>query len=139
MFALLAVCCALIYNKNEMRIKEYAWFVAKVREKQNELDSLEAAVDAALGEMPEEYAIHAFLLSNKAEVKRMCITKYNEARTLAEEREEGRKEGREEGTIKTLVRLIRMGMLAENDAAKAAGMSETEFKRKAALFLKPAQ
>ena len=113
--------------------------MAKVREKQNDLDSLEAAIDAALQEMPEGFGIYAFLLSNKAELKRMCITEYNEERTLAEEREEGRKEGREEGAIRTLVRLVRMGMLAENDAAKVAGMSETEFKRKAALFPQPAQ
>ena len=82
------------YGKNQKLLdscaplREYAWFVAKVREKQNELNSLEAAIDTAISEMPEEFAIRAFLLSNKAEVKRMCITEYNEARTRAEDREE---------------------------------------------------
>ena len=110
-------------------LREYAWFVARVRENQNELNSLEAAIDAAISDMPEEFAIRPFLLSNKAEVKRMCITEYNEARTRAEDREEGR----EEGGIAMLVHLVHMGMLTEKNAAKAAGMREAEFRTKAAL------
>ena len=97
------------------------------------MNNLEAAIDAAISEMPEEFTIRPFLLSNKAEVKRMCITEYNEARTRAEDREEGRKEGREEGGIAMLVHLVHMGMLTEKNAAKAAGMREAEFRTKAAL------
>lgn len=82
----------MYYKRFLFFCQEYARFVAKVREKQNELDSLEAALDAALQEMPEGFIIHAFLLSNKAEVKRMCITEYYEARTRADDREEGKED-----------------------------------------------
>lgn len=40
--------------------------------------------------------IKPFLIANKAEVKRMCITEYDEARTFADQKEEGRAEGRAE-------------------------------------------
>ena len=48
-------------------------------------------------EMADENTLRPFLLANRAEVKRMCITEYDEARTFAEQREEGRAEGRAEG------------------------------------------
>ncbi|MBQ8093306.1 MAG: hypothetical protein IJ242_07005 [Clostridia bacterium] len=82
-------------------LKEYAWFVAKVNESQRELNDLEVAINTAIDKMPEDFQIRMFLMQNRAEVKRMCITEYNEAKTLAGERmegiEEGRKEGRDEG------------------------------------------
>ena len=128
-------------------LREYAWFVAKIREKQTEMNNLEAAIDAAISEMPEEFAIRSFLLSNKAEVKRMCITEYNEARTRAEDREEGRmegriegrEEGRTEGRIEILTWLVRKGKLDEKEAAEEAGIPLSEFQSKAALIPNYAQ
>ena len=58
---------------------------------------LDAAVDAALDGMPEEYLIKTFLMGNRAEVKKMFLTEYNEEKVLEKEREEGRREGRREG------------------------------------------
>ena len=55
------------------------------------------AVDKAINDMPADYQIRMFLMGNRAEVKDMCITEYNEAETMKMLREEGRKEGREEG------------------------------------------
>ena len=55
-------------------LKEYAWFVDKVRSYQQTMETLEEAVDAALEELPDDSLIKPFLLANKAEVKRMCIT-----------------------------------------------------------------
>ena len=37
-----------------------------------------AAVDSALEAMPEEFGLKKLLIANKAEVKQMCITEYNE-------------------------------------------------------------
>ena len=69
------------------------------------MNSIEAAVDAAIEEMPENFVLKKFLVAHKAEVKGMYLTEYNEEkeRQLAREeaamlgREEGRAEGREEG------------------------------------------
>ena len=78
-------------------LKEYAILVDTVRRHQREKMDLDAAVDAALDGMPEEYLIKTFLMGNRAEVKKMFLTEYNEEKVLEKEREEGRREGREEG------------------------------------------
>ena len=67
----------------------------------------------------------------------MCITEYNEVKTLADERMEGRAEGRAEsraeGGFAMLVSLVRKGLLSEDRAASEANMSVSEFKQKADL------
>ena len=75
-------------------LKEYSWFIDKIRAFKKEMGSLEAAVDAALAEMPEVYLIKPLLIGNKAEVKRMCITEYDEERHIRLEREEAQRESR---------------------------------------------
>ncbi len=56
------------YGKNKELIKaceplkEYAWLVDSIRQKQKTLKGLEAAVDKAIEEMPEDFVIRAFLL-----------------------------------------------------------------------------
>ena len=65
----------------------------------------------------------------------MCITEYNEARTLMETREEGRLEGRMEGTIRTLMTLVKNELLPKEKAASVAGMTVEEFERKAAAAM----
>ena len=62
------------YGKNQMLmnacepLKEYAWLVDSIRQKQKTLKDLEVAVDAAIEEMPREFVIRGFLLQNKAEL-----------------------------------------------------------------------
>ena len=56
----------------------------------------------------------------------MCITEYNEERTLAETREDGK--------IEVLIELVRKGLLSPTDAAGTANMSVAEFEIKAASF-----
>ena len=114
-------------------LREYASFVSSVRQKQAILNDFDAAVDAALNEMPEESALRAFMTANRAEVKRMCITEYNEVKTLADEREEGRMEGLMEGTFATLLSLVHKGLLSEERAAEEAHMSVAEFQERAKL------
>ena len=56
-----------------------------------------------------------------------------EARGIAKGREEGIKEGIKkgikEGTVNVLISLVKDGILSISDAAKRAGMSDTEFKK----------
>ena len=91
------------YGKNQQLmvacepLKEYAWLVDAVRRHQNEKMDLDAAVDAALDEMPEEFVIRTFLLENRAEGKSMFLTEYNEEKVMKKERQEGFREGRQEG------------------------------------------
>lgn len=74
-------------------LSEYAWLIDRIREYKNDM-GIEDAVDRALNEMPQEYEIRPFLMGNRAEVKQMCITEYNEAETMQMFKAEGRKEGR---------------------------------------------
>lgn len=112
-------------------LNEYSWFIDKVR---NSMTSVfEEAIDIALTEMPDDFLIKSFLMANRAEVKRMCITEYDESRTLAEQREEGRMEGRIEGVLNTLVSLVKDGILTLSDAAKRANMTVAEFELKTGL------
>ena len=69
-------------------LKEYAWLVDRVRQHQKTLQNFEAAVEAAIQEMPEDFEIHGFLVANRAEVRRMLLTEYDEEKVLAQERKE---------------------------------------------------
>ena len=122
--ALLAACVPLW---------EYSFFVDRIHFYQDSMDNLEAAVDAALKDLPDESLLKPFLTANRAEVKRMCITEYDEARTFAEQREEGRAEGRAEGALEMLITLFRKGALSLAQAAEAAELTIPEFKKKAGL------
>ena len=79
---------------------EYAWLVDRVRHHQHVLHNFEAAVDAAIDEMPEDFVIRAFLLANRAGVKAMFLTEYDKEREFEllrrEERREAKKELRQE-------------------------------------------
>ena len=48
-------------------------------------------------EMPDEYIIKEFIVANRAEVKNMFLTEYNEQKVLEKARMEGVKEGIEKG------------------------------------------
>ena len=53
---------------------------------------LDAAVDDAVSELPDDFVIRDFIMANRAEVKTMLLTEYNEEKVLEKERLEGRRE-----------------------------------------------
>ena len=71
-------------EKKKKRESELEKMIFSIMEK-----SMKTALDKALDDMPEDSLLKPFLIANKAEVKRMCITEYDEARTLSETMEEG--------------------------------------------------
>ena len=81
---------------------EYAWFVAQVRNNQangsagkdDTQTGISSAIDRAIDEMPEDFEIQKFITANRAEVKDMCLTEYNEAETMNMLRQEERLETR---------------------------------------------
>ena len=97
---------------------------------------IEDAVDASLEEMPNNFEIKGFLLENRAEVKSMCITEYNEEETMEmfrkEYLEEGRAEGREEG-VKAIVEICKEYGGSAADAVEkivtSMGMTKSEADR----------
>ena len=69
-------------------LNEYAWLVKAIRRNQRTMRNLEAAIDAAIDEMPDEFVIKGFLLQNKAEVKGMFLTEYDQGKVLEQQRRE---------------------------------------------------
>ena len=120
-------------------LKEYSWFGDTVRTNR-ETKTLEDAIDAALKDMPDDFVIKPFLMDNKAEVKQMILTEYDEEKILkelAEEQKEiGRAEGRAEGRLENLAELVSDGTITLAKAAQKAGMTAAEFKKRVARLKK---
>ena len=107
-------------------LKEYAILVDTVRRHQREKMDLDAAVDAALDGMPEEYLIKTFLMGNRAEVKKMFLTEYNEEKVLEKEREEGRREGVNQARVENIKNLMESLKLTAKQAMDALKIPDSE-------------
>ena len=70
---------------------EYACLVKIIRQNQLTMKNLEAAIDTALDDMPDDFMIKNFLLLNKAEVKGMFLTEYDQDKVLAQAVNEDRR------------------------------------------------
>ena len=141
-------------------LKDYSFFVSRVRYYLKRGMTLEQAVDAAIEDMSNDAVIKPALLANQAEVKRMCLLEYDEEKTLrgryekgksvglkkgrkegivigeARGREEGREEGRAEERAKKFEAfggLVADGLVSIKEAAKRTGVSVAEFRRLAGL------
>ena len=77
-------------------LAEYSWLIDRIRRYCPHM-GIDHAVDRALEDMPDDFLIRSSLLANRAKVKNMCITEYNETETMLMFKEEGRREGRAEG------------------------------------------
>ena len=69
-------------------LEEYSWLVDTVRHYQTIKKDIEQAVDVAISEMPDDFIIKKFLIANKAEVKGMFLTEWDQEKVLAQERKE---------------------------------------------------
>ncbi len=110
-------------------LKEYSWFTTTVMKKQKDGVELERAIEETLEEMPDDFVIKKFLIANKAEVRSMCLTEFNEEKFKARERAEARAEGKAEGRLDMLVNLVRKGLLSEDNAAAEVKMTVDEFRK----------
>ena len=77
-------------------LKEYAWLVDAIRRYEKVSHDIEVAVDAAIDEMPDDFFIKKFLLKNKAEVKGMFLTEYDQEKVGAYLRLEAEEQAREQ-------------------------------------------
>ncbi len=98
-------------------LSEYTWFVEEIRRNRKDT-GIEEAVDRAIDHMPEDFEIKGFLVGNRAEVKDMCITEYNEAETMQMFREEGREEG-EDRLGELIKELLSRGRISDAERAAA--------------------
>ena len=118
-------------------LQEYSWFIERIRINQAETGELEKAVELAISQMSDKALIKPFILANRAEVKRMCITEYDEAQTMAMFKEEGRAEGRAEGRMELLFDFVQRKIISVEEAAKQANLTVEDFNRKMEVCRKP--
>ena len=90
-------------------LKEYAWLVDAIRRHEKIYHDIEAAVDASLDEMSDDFIIKKFLLKNKAEVKGMFLTEYDQEKVLAYERLEGVEHGVEQANERVATDMLKDG------------------------------
>ena len=135
------------HNKDLMEkckpLSEYSWFVDRIRSLLKEGKELRVAISTAIDELEDDSLIKPFLLSNKAEVTRMCITEYNEEKVRNQTLEEGKamgkaegraegeaigmQKGKAEGILETLVSLVKDGILTLAEAAGRYNVTVPEF------------
>lgn len=90
--------------------EEYSWLVDAVRRHQQRTNNLKEAVEEVISEMPDEFLIKNFLLSNKAEVKGMFLTEWDQEKVLEQERRDS-----ENLTIIKVNELVARDMLIEGE------------------------
>ena len=98
-------------------LREYAWFIDRVRTLQKDKNDLEAAVYTAIDQMPDDYMIKPFLLDNRSAVMKMVLTEYDQEKTIEKAVDEGieigiekgRDEGREERNMEVATELLQDG------------------------------
>ena len=108
-------------------LAEYSRFVDKVRIMLKETKDLGSAIGKAIDELTDDSLIKPFLMANKAEVTRMCITEFNEEKFRNQTFEEGLEKGKKEGILETLIGLVKEGILTLADAAQRYNVSVPEF------------
>lgn len=119
-----------------MPLGDYSFFVERVRQNYTIYSDADKAIDRSLEELPDNSLIKPFLMNNKAEVKNMCITEYNEEKAMAVLKEEfleegiqkGIEQGIEKGKFETLSELVKNDDLPIEVAAKKMKMTVEEFK-----------
>ena len=82
------------------------------------MDNLEDAIDAALDEMDENALIKPLLVENKAEVRIMFLTEYDEERTMAEMRSDGIIEGEHKRAVSGAIRMIKSGKFTNEEISE---------------------
>jgi len=101
------------YNKELMdsckRLKEYAQFVAKVRELHEKGYSMEQSTDMAVAYCIRNGIMKDILQPFRAEVKKMLLTEYDEKKTMRLFRKEAKDEGIAEGIEKGIEKGVEKG------------------------------
>ena len=89
------------YNKNAMekcrKLKEYAQFIAMIREYLEETDNIEDAVDRAIDECIKQGILADILREDCEEVRSMLLTEYDEQAHIKNEKEISYEEGIRKG------------------------------------------
>ncbi|MBQ9902337.1 MAG: hypothetical protein IJM51_08145 [Clostridia bacterium] len=123
------------HNKELLKVceplRDYSYFVHEARINRKSAGSLTKAIDIAIEKLSDDSLIKPFLIANRAEVKNMFITEYDEEKAFAEQKAEGRAEGiaigEAKGKMDAFIGLVKDGLLTVSQAAEKVNMTVPEF------------
>ena len=84
-------------------LREYADLIENIRSAQKIVKNIDAAIDYALDSMPDDSLIKPLIIANRAEVKRMFITEYDEAATMEKFKKEYFAQGLSQGISQGII------------------------------------
>ena len=112
-------------------LMEYSWFVEQIRMHNKDKHDIENAMNKSIDEMPDDFEIKNYIEINRAEVKDMCLTEYNEVETMEMFREEGRQDGIQEGILigkqkgeENMVKRMIQGNMDGNEIMRITGYNK---------------
>lgn len=123
-------------------LREYSFYVAKVRSNMKLYKNLDEAVNVSIDECISEGVLTDFLRKNRAEVVMTSLFEYNKEEEELELRRaeheagymdglaEGEAKGRTKGQLDTFISLVNDGIITPADAAKRLRISEADFIKK---------
>lgn len=108
------------------RLREYAQFIARIREYLDGGTGIDEALDQAVNDCIREGILEDILSEHKAEVITMFLTEYDEERHMAMEREDGKAEGLMKGQSMKVIQLVRRKFSKNMAAADIADLLEED-------------
>ncbi len=112
------------------RLHDYSYFIAEINQNLDSGMKLERAIEQAMDVCIQKDILREILEKSKSEVYGMLLTEFNEKKYRKLLLKEGFEEGQELGKVKTLIGLVRDGILTVNIAADRAGMTIEQFQQK---------
>ena len=115
-------------------LRDYSWLIERIRYNKELNGDIETAVDISIEELSDESVLKPFLLEHKAEVKNMCITEYDETKTMNMFKEEGREEGREEEKLASIQLIMKKMQFSARQAMEFLEISSADQPRYLAML-----
>ncbi|MBQ6502411.1 MAG: hypothetical protein IJI57_00685 [Flexilinea sp.] len=115
-------------------LRDYSWLIERIRYNKEQSGDIETAVDLSIEELSEDSVLKPFLLEHKAEVKNMCITEYDETKTMNMFKEEGREEGREEEKLASIQLIMKKMQFSARQAMEFLEISSADQPRYLAML-----
>lgn len=112
-------------------LMEYAWFVHEIRNRLKQQMEIKTAVDTAIEDMPDTFALRSFLTLHKLEIGTMLLTEFDAVEhdeiVFNEGKQEGLSEGKAEGKAEALINMMQKLKLTFEQAAEILNISSEQY------------
>jgi hypothetical protein len=108
-------------------LMEYAWFVHEIRNRLKQQMEIKTAVDTAIEDMPDTFALRSFLTLYKLEIGTMLLTEFDAVEHDEIVFNEGKQEGLSEGKAEALINMMQKLRLTFEQAAEILNISSEQY------------